>query len=181
MSAAVSCRKSQRNKYVSNVNVGGETLELFHNTFSGSTVYGVVVQRLSRNQDRKVIDVMRPFPDLIPMTATIQAAATRMSEERSAWLPVGGPTGPVGVISAGDIVRRKAAQGESLSESSVSEIMTLGVVCCRSSDSVISALKLMQRHGIYQVGVMDEAGRLSAVVRVHDLLEWVLTPERARR
>lgn len=83
----------------------------------------------------------------------------------------------MGVVSAGDIVRRKAAEGGTLSATRVSEIMTLGVVCCRASDSVVSVLRLMNRHGVHQVGVIDEKGRLSAVAKAYDLLGSILTPE----
>ena len=131
---------------------------------------------MNQASDPKIADVMRPCPAVIPMSATVQEAASRMSQENSGWLPVGGPTGPVGVVSAGDIVRRKAAVGGPLSATRVSEVMTLGVVCCRSSDSVLSALHLMNRHGVYQVGVIDEKGRLSAVAKAFDLFGSILTP-----
>ncbi len=104
-----------------------------------------------------------------------------MSEDGSNWLPVGGPTGPVGVVSAGDIVHHTAAQREPLSAARVSDIMTLGIVCCRSSDSVATALHLMKRHHIYRVGVLDDSNRLAAVASAHDLIDSVLKTESSER
>jgi CBS domain-containing protein len=132
---------------------------------------------LGANREIIAAEVMKPSPQAISMTASVQEAAARMTQELVSWLPVMGPTGLVGVVSASDIVRRPALQGKPLAECRVSEIMTLGIVCCRRSDTVTAALRLMNRRLVYQLVVLDASGRLTGVVTVHDLIRGILTPE----
>jgi CBS domain-containing protein len=102
-----------------------------------------------------------------------------MTRDNVTWLPVTGPTGLVGVVSAGDIVCR--SQGKSPEQCQVSEIMTLGVICCRESDTVMGALRLINRHGVYQLGVLDENDRLSGIVTVSGLIRTILATESTER
>ena len=102
-----------------------------------------------------------------------------MAQDHVAWLLVTGSTGLVGVVSAGDIVRRALSQGKPWSACQVSEIMTLGVICCRDSDMAMTALRLMNDHRVHQLGVLDATARLSGVTMARDLIAAILTPDSA--
>jgi predicted transcriptional regulator len=115
------------------------------------------------------------------MSASVLEAAAWMTRDKVTWLPVTGPTGWVGIVSAGDIVCRSTSQGKSPEQCQVSEVMTLGVICCRGSDAVMGALRLINRHGVYQLGVLDENDRLSGIVTVSRLIRTILATESTER
>lgn len=132
---------------------------------------------MNANRESIAAEVMTPFPKAILMTAPVHEAAARMAQELVSWLPVMGPTGLVGVVSASDIVRRPASLGKPLSECRVSEIMTLGMICCRRSDTVSAVLRLMNHTLVCQLAVLDATDRLAGVVTIHDLIRAIHTPE----
>ena len=129
------------------------------------------------NRENTVARIQQPCPRAIPMSASVLDAAAWMTRENVTWLPVTGPTGLVGVVSAGDIVCRSTSQGKSSEQCQVSEIMTLGLICCRESDTVMAALRLIGRHGVYQLGVIDENDRLSGIVTASRLISAILANE----
>ncbi|MDG9724995.1 MULTISPECIES: CBS domain-containing protein [unclassified Streptomyces] len=103
---------------------------------------------------------------------------------------------PVGVVSEADLLqkmwgsdpdgspaheeRSRPGGGKALATDAAG-LMTSPAVCARESWSVVDAARVMARHGIKRLLVVDEAGRLVGVVSRSDLLRVFLRTDRAIR
>ncbi|GAA5216638.1 CBS domain-containing protein [Streptomyces thinghirensis] len=103
---------------------------------------------------------------------------------------------PVGVVSEADLLQkmwggdhgRSPEDGEGsrpaggkASATDAAGLMTSPAVCARESWSVVDAARVMARHGIKRLLVVDEGGRLIGVVSRSDLLRVFLRKDRAIR
>ncbi|WP_217255011.1 CBS domain-containing protein [Streptomyces sp. AC602_WCS936] len=103
---------------------------------------------------------------------------------------------PVGVVSEADLLRKMwggepdgpPGDGEvsrpadaKASATDAAGLMTSPAVCAREDWSVVEAARVMARHGIKRLLVVDEAGRLIGVVSRGDLLRVFLRTDRAIR
>ncbi|MFJ8193312.1 CBS domain-containing protein [Streptomyces sp. NPDC096094] len=103
---------------------------------------------------------------------------------------------PVGVVSEADLLQkmwggdpgRSTDDGErsrpdvgKASATDAAGLMTSPAVCARESWSVVDAARVMARHGIKRLLVVDEAGRLIGVVSRSDLLRVFLRKDREIR
>ena len=77
----------------------------------------------------------------------------------------------VGVISERDVVRAFAKDGASLVERHVRDLMTREVVTCAHDQTMLEAEKLMHKHRIRHVPVMDGA-RLVGMLSIRDITVW---------
>src|SRR4051794_17155935 len=81
-----------------------------------------------------------------------------------------GPSGPVGIVSERDVVRKLHEFGGGLLDRSVSDIMTAQVITCRPADSVDSLSALMTTNRVRHVPVIDD-GRLAGIVSIGDVVK----------
>ncbi|MFJ9443278.1 CBS domain-containing protein [Kitasatospora sp. NPDC101235] len=95
---------------------------------------------------------------------------------------------PLGVVSEADLLRTLAAQEDSASllpapesaqagpdgEVTAADLMTAQPVCTMPDTSVVAAARLMSRHGLKRLPVLDEEGRVVGVVSRGDLLRVFL-------
>ncbi|MFI0040074.1 CBS domain-containing protein [Streptomyces mutabilis] len=109
---------------------------------------------------------------------------------------VDGEDRPVGVVSEADLLQKMwggepdgpSGDGErprpadaKASATDAAGLMTSPAVCAREDWSVVDAARVMARHGIKRLLVVDEAGRLIGVVSRSDLLRVFLRTDRAIR
>ncbi|MFE6428890.1 MULTISPECIES: CBS domain-containing protein [unclassified Streptomyces] len=109
---------------------------------------------------------------------------------------VDGEDRPVGVVSEADLLQKMwggepdgpAGDGEvprpadaKASATDAAGLMTSPAVCAREDWSVVDAARVMARHGIKRLLVVDDAGRLIGVVSRGDLLRVFLRTDRAIR
>ncbi|MFE7529029.1 CBS domain-containing protein [Kitasatospora sp. NPDC057542] len=112
-----------------------------------------------------------------------------LSEYDITGVPVVDPEGrPLGVVSEADLLRTLAAQEDSASllpapesaqagpdgEVTAADLMTAQPVCTVPDTSVVAAARLMSRHGLKRLPVLDEEGRVIGVVSRGDLLRVFL-------
>ncbi|WP_399880978.1 CBS domain-containing protein [Streptomyces sp. BBFR51] len=103
---------------------------------------------------------------------------------------------PVGVVSEADLLQKMWGQepegspefangsrpaGGKASATDAAGLMTSPALCARDTWSVVDAARVMARHGIKRLLVVDEAGRLTGVVSRSDLLRVFLRTDRAIR
>ncbi|MEU3661341.1 CBS domain-containing protein [Streptomyces sp. NPDC032940] len=100
---------------------------------------------------------------------------------------------PVGVVSEADLLEkmwgvepdgsagRGASAGAKASATDAAGLMTSPAVCARTDWSVVEAARVMARHGIKRLLVVDEGERLIGVVSRSDLLRVFLRKDRAIR
>ncbi|MGW2402325.1 CBS domain-containing protein [Kitasatospora sp. NPDC001664] len=99
---------------------------------------------------------------------------------------------PVGVVSEADLMRVQAAQEDpsgllpapelpSGGAVTAQELMTSPAVCTTPDASVVAAARLMGRHQVKRLPVVDENGRLVGVVSRSDVLRVFLRDDQAIR
>jgi len=76
-----------------------------------------------------------------------------------------------GIVSERDIVRAVASHGASVLGHEVASAMSTEVATCRADDSVDHLMALMTDRRIRHVPVVDEAGALSGIVSIGDVVK----------
>ncbi len=150
-----------------------------------------------------VADVMTRKVITVKPETTIAEAARRMLQHRISGLPVVDEGAVVGVVTEGDLLRRIEAGTERrhsrwleflitpgrLAEDyaranarKVGEVMSAEIVSVAPQDSLSEVVRLMERHHVKRLPVIEE-GRLIGIVSRADLLQALLQslPKPARK
>ena len=108
----------------------------------------------------------------------IFAFATRLDSLKIGAMPVVDAHGTlVGVISERDVVRAFAKEGARLVERRVRDFMSRDVVTCGPETSMSDAEKLMNKHRIRHLPVV-EGGRVVGMISLRDVMVWRLRDSR---
>ncbi len=86
----------------------------------------------------------------------------------------------VGVVSQSDISDKVAAENKCPAWMRVSEIMTRELVTVKPEMALEECLRLMEKHGIYHLVVMDDRHGFRGMLSVTDLLQVIASDEKAR-
>lgn len=110
---------------------------------------------------------------------TVLHAATLMNEAGIGGLLVLDAAGePVGIFTERDVLRRVVAQGRNPAATSVAEVMSTPVTTCEPELSIEDGAALMTERRIRHLPVR-EAGRLTGVVTIGDLMAYQVSEQRA--
>lgn len=124
-----------------------------------------------------VSELSNPFVVVAQRTTPLTDAARLMREHHVGSLVVVDESGkgrvPVGMLTDRDIVVEVVAGELDPRTLTAGEIMSSELATVRAGDSAESALRLMRRRGIRRVPVVSEAGTLTGIVTLDDLLEKV--------
>ena len=112
-------------------------------------------------------DVMSREVQVISPDRTIQDAARLMLKGNFGMLPVGENDRMIGSISDRDIAIRAVASGKE-SATKVREVMTEGIHWAFEDDSVADAAKLMSKHQIRRLPIVNAEKRLVGIVALGD-------------
>lgn len=86
----------------------------------------------------------------------------------------------VGVISQSDISDKVAAENKCPAWMRVTEIMSTQLVSVKPEMALDECLRLLEKHGIFHLLVVSEAGGFQGMLSVKDLLEVILSDHKAR-
>ncbi len=86
----------------------------------------------------------------------------------------------VGVVSQSDISDKVAAENKCPAWMRVSEIMSTDLITVSPQESLDECLRLMEKHGVYHLLVLDEKGGYQGMISVQDLLKVIASDEKAR-
>jgi len=118
----------------------------------------------------RVRNVMTPNPVVLPQTASVLDAARAMAEANvGPVLVVDREEALCGVVTDRDIVVRAVATGRSLASTALGEMCTEETATLAPSDLVGDAIRLMRRHAVRRLPVVD-AGRPVGMVSLGDLV-----------
>lgn len=116
---------------------------------------------------QKLKDVMSQDVQVISPGATIMEAANRMRKGNFGMMPVGEQDRMIGAISDRDIAIRAVADNKA-STTTVREVMTEGIICASEDDTVEDAARLMSKHQIRRLPVVNAEKRLVGIVALGD-------------
>jgi CBS domain-containing protein len=78
---------------------------------------------------------------------------------------------PRGIVTDRDIVIETVAVGLDPTTLTAGDVMTTPLATVRDGDDILDALARMREHGVRRLPVLDDAGHLSGIVAVDNLLE----------
>jgi CBS domain-containing protein len=117
----------------------------------------------------KIRQIMSAPVDPIDPTTIVAAAAQKMRDANVGCLLVGRDDQLFGIVTDRDIVVRALADGRSVAREQVWSVMSSKVLCCFEDDTVDEAARLMERHGVRRLPVLDRNGRLTGLVSWSDV------------
>ena len=86
----------------------------------------------------------------------------------------------VGVVSQSDISDKVAAENKCPAWMRVSEIMTPHPIVVPPATPLDECVRLMEKHGIFHLPVVNEKGAYRGMISVQDLLQVIASNEKAR-
>ena len=128
--------------------------------------------RLGRRLLLRVADVMRGGGDLpvVAESTPLSAGLLEMSRKGLGLTAITGPDGQVlGIFTDGDL-RRSLDRQLDVHRTTMGEVMTRNCKVIGADELAAEAVRLMERHGITGLLVVDASSRLVGALNVHDLL-----------
>ena len=116
---------------------------------------------------QKLKDVMTRNVQVIGPNDTIQEAARQMRKGNFGMMPVGENDRMIGAISDRDIAINAVSEGKDPG-TKVREVMSEGIVWAYEDDSLDDAAKLMSKHQIRRLPIVDAGKRLVGIVALGD-------------
>ncbi|MFD3666274.1 CBS domain-containing protein [Streptomyces sp. NPDC058659] len=128
-------------------------------------------------RNRSVADLMTPAAVAVQRGTSFKEIARLLDEYGITAVPVvDDENRPVGVVSEADLLRRHSAKdGPSTAEA----MMSSPVLTARPSWTAVEAARLMERHRVKRLPVVDSEGRLIGVLSRSDLLQLFLRRDRS--
>ncbi len=78
---------------------------------------------------------------------------------------------PIGIVTDRDIVLEVIAEGVSMDDVTVGDIMSNHLVTARENDSLFETVKVMRARGIRRLPVVDGGNELVGILSVDDLID----------
>ncbi|MCC6416888.1 MAG: CBS domain-containing protein [Gemmataceae bacterium] len=100
---------------------------------------------------------------------TVYEAAVKMNENKIGSLAVMQEGRLCGIITERDILQRVVADRRDPATTTVGEVMTTDLVCCRSHTPLEEARGVMKNRRIRHLPVVDDQGQLRGMVSIGDL------------
>lgn len=117
----------------------------------------------------------------IPDDLTVHDAARYLREKQVRAVGVRDSQGKLaGVISQSDISDKVAAENKCPAWLRVSEVMSTDLVVVSPEKSLDECLRLMDKHGIFHLLVVDEKAGYRGTISVQDLLKVIASDQKAR-
>ena len=131
----------------------------------------------------KVADLIASRQEVysIADNTTVHDAARYLREKQVRAVGVRDAQGRlVGVVSQSDISDKVAAENKCPAWMRVSEIMSTDLIAVPPETSLEECLRLMEKHGIYHLLVVDEKAGYRGMISVQDLLQVIASDQKAR-
>jgi CBS domain-containing protein len=117
---------------------------------------------------KSIRDVMTPNPETVESGKPAAEAAKLMKQADAGMIPVVSDGTLLGTVTDRDIVLRVVAEGKDPQSTTAGEIASTDVVTVQPDQELDMALKLMARHQVRRLPVV-EGGRLVGVVAQADV------------
>ena len=131
----------------------------------------------------KVEDLIQTRTEVFSVTeaVTVHDTARYLREKQVRAVGVLNPQGKLlGVVSQSDISDKVAAENKCPAWMRVSEVMTPHPITIPPETHLDECVRLMEKHGIYHLPVVDDRGMYRGMISVQDLLRIIASDEKAR-
>ena len=118
---------------------------------------------------KRIRDLMTVLPRTVKLGDSIVDAAKVMRSEEAGIAPIVDGERLVGVVTDRDIAIRVVAAGRDPSETRVEEIASLTLVTVDPEQDLDETLRLMAKHEMRRLPVVEEDGRLVGIVSRADV------------
>ncbi len=122
-------------------------------------------------RETQVEQVMTSPVYTVSSTDTMEAVRDSMREHRISGLPVVDNDELVGLVSTADLIR---ALEEGQIKASVAAYMTRDLVCARTDEPILEALRRAEKTGVGRMPVVDPQGKLRGVLTRGDIVTGLL-------
>jgi CBS domain-containing protein len=113
--------------------------------------------------------VMTSNPRAVETSTPVMEAATMMKSEDVGSIPITEGDRLVGMLTDRDIVMRVVAEGKDAQSTTAGEIASRDLVTIDPDQSLEDAAKLMARHQLRRLPVVEEDGKLVGIVSQGDV------------
>lgn len=117
----------------------------------------------------KIADAMHRQADWASADTPVSEVAKMMQKDDIGAIPVGRNDKLIGMITDRDIALRVVATGRDPERTTAEEVMTKGIVYCRTSETVEDAIHLMDQRKIRRLPVIDDNKRLVGMLSLGDV------------
>ena len=117
----------------------------------------------------QVYEIMTPTVRIADPNMTIRDAARCMRADNLCALPVGENDRLIGMVTDRDIVVRAVAEERSADNTTVRQVMSLGICYCFENDDAEGAAQVMAKHQVRRLPVLNRDKRLVGVIALADL------------
>ncbi len=121
----------------------------------------------------KVSEAMHSPAEWVSADTPVSEIAARMAKDDIGAVPVGKDDRLVGMITDRDIVLRVVATKRDATKTLAQEVMTPGIIYCRTEETVEDAIHLMDQKKIRRLPVLDENKRLVGMLGLGDIAHSV--------
>ena len=116
-------------------------------------------------------DAMTSNPSNVEMTSSVVEAARLMKSEDVGSIPVTEGDRLVGIVTDRDIAIRVVAEGKDVQSVTVGEIASKELVTVDPQQDLDEALRLMAKHQVRRLPVVEEDGRLVGILAQADVAQ----------
>lgn len=117
----------------------------------------------------KVKDAMHSPAEWVSADTPVDEIAVRMSMDDIGAVPVGKDDRLVGMITDRDLALRVVGQKRDAHKTLAEEVMTRGIVYCRTEEDVEDAVHLMEQKELRRLPVLDDDKRLVGMLSLGDV------------
>ena len=118
---------------------------------------------------KSVQELMTSNPQTVDQNATVVDAARVMKERDTGIVPIVDGDRLVGTVTDRDIALKVVAEGRDPQSTKVSEVASTNLVTVEPSQDLDEALRLMAKHQVRRLPVVDDDGTLVGIVSQADV------------
>ncbi|PUB17470.1 CBS domain-containing protein [Yoonia sediminilitoris] len=121
----------------------------------------------------KISKAMHEHADWVSADTSVSDIANLMEKDDIGAVPVGKDDKLIGMITDRDIALRVVAAGRDPKTTTAKDVMTEGIVYCRTNETVEDAIHLMDQKKIRRLPVLDDNKRLVGMLSLGDVAHSV--------
>lgn len=117
----------------------------------------------------KVSEAMHSPAEWVVASTPVSEIADRMQRDDIGAIPVGKDDRLIGMITDRDLALRVVATGRDAKKTTAEQVMSPGIIYCRTEETVEDAVHLMDQKKLRRLPVLDDEKRLVGMLSLGDV------------